>query len=181
MRFQTFQIVELRFTDALGWVLYWVKGQNGLTLSFVLGEGPRQIWQKFKWAHLVRRSTQEVQAECFQTSLWMGQWFTSPLSHVPWLYKVWFSSSTFPSKIWGWFHDATSFFLLFLWIGAFEHVTSLFGSNRGFSNFSTAKWYLNPILHGGGSNRPPLADYCTLILGGCPEWTDFSWLCSFQY
>ena len=34
---------------------------------------------------------------------------------------------------------------------------------------------------GGGSNRPPLADYCTLILGGCPEWTDFSWLCSFQY
>ena len=27
---------------------------------------------------------------------------------------------------------------------------------------------------GGGSNRPPLTDYCTLILGGCPEWTDFS-------
>ena len=38
-----------------------------------------------------------------------------------------------------------------------------------------------PILHGGGSNWPPLADYRTLILRGCPKWADFSWLCSFQY
>ena len=39
---------------------------------------------------------------------------------------------------------------------------------------------INPILHG-GVKKTPLADYCMLILGGCPEWTDFSWLCSFQY
>ena len=40
---------------------------------------------------------------------------------------------------------------------------------------------LKPILHGGSKRPPPLTDYCTLILGGCPKWTDFSWLCSFQY
>ena len=40
-------------------------------------------------------------------------------------------------------------------------------------NFFSA--LVNPILHGvGGSKRPPLADYCTLILGGCPKWADFS-------
>ena len=27
---------------------------------------------------------------------------------------------------------------------------------------------------GGGSKRPPPADYRTLILGECPEWADFS-------
>ena len=31
----------------------------------------------------------------------------------------------------------------------------------------------NPILHGGGSKRSPLADYCTLIIGGCPKWANF--------
>ena len=33
---------------------------------------------------------------------------------------------------------------------------------------------LNPILYGGGSKRPPPADYRTLILGECPKWADFS-------
>ena len=33
---------------------------------------------------------------------------------------------------------------------------------------------INPILYGGGSKRPPPADYRTLILGECPEWADFS-------
>ena len=29
-------------------------------------------------------------------------------------------------------------------------------------------------MGGGGSNRPPLVDYHTLTLGGCPEGADFS-------
>ena len=33
---------------------------------------------------------------------------------------------------------------------------------------------INPILYGGVKKTPPPADYRTLILGGCPEWADFS-------
>ena len=33
---------------------------------------------------------------------------------------------------------------------------------------------LNPILHGRGGQKDPLANYHMLILRGCPKWADFS-------
>ena len=54
-----------------------------------------------------------------------------------------------------------------------DFTAQYFGGNE---NCVNAKFeiVLTLFYMGGGSNRPPLADYCTLILGGCPEWTDFS-------
>ena len=40
--------------------------------------------------------------------------------------------------------------------------------------------FFNPILHGGGSNGPPLAVFWPWLFGQCIKWADFSWLCSFQ-
>ena len=34
---------------------------------------------------------------------------------------------------------------------------------------------------GGGSKRPPLADYLSWFLGGCSKWAQISWLCFYQY
>ena len=52
----------------------------------------------------------------------------------------------------------------------------------GLSHMHLKMIFLNPILHGGGgSKRPPLADYLSWFLGGCSKWAQISWLCFYQY
>ena len=63
-----------------------------------------------------------------------------------------------------------------------EQRWQFFKSLKGKKTLKTLWCPLTLFYTGGGVKKtPPRADYCTLILGGCPEWADFSWLCSFQY
>ena len=40
---------------------------------------------------------------------------------------------------------------------------------------------VDPILHGGGSSRPPLEGYLASRLSGRSDWAHISWFCSFQH
>ena len=66
------------------------------------------------------------------------------------------------------------FFVCTFQINCFVYVYPLAARLKDQVTIYNNIYVLLTLFYMGGSNRPPLADYCTLILGGCPEWTDFS-------